>query len=85
MFYWCHSIVMYGVTLPDNTIVASGSVVTKSITESGKIIGGNSVRVIGDWDKFALKNGEYAANIGGLSREEKKKALLEGKIKLVSR
>lgn len=84
-FLGAHSIIMYGVTLPDNTIVASGSVVTKSVKESGKIIGGNPARIIGDWDQFARKSGEYAANIGGLSREEKKKALLESQIKLVSR
>ena len=84
-FIGAHSILMYGVSLPNNTIVASGSVVCKSIDEEYKIIGGNPARIIGDWDKFAQKSEAFGADIKGMTREEKKEALLNGDIVLVSR
>ena len=46
------AMILYGVTLADNTLVAAGAVVTKSVLESGKIIGGNPARVIGTIDSF---------------------------------
>ncbi len=48
--------IMYGVTIADNTIVAAGSVVTKSFPESNIIIGGNPAKVIGTWEKYREKN-----------------------------
>lgn len=54
------SIVMYGVELADNTIVAAGSVVTKSFAESNIIIGGNPARVIGKWEGFRTKYSNQA-------------------------
>ena len=47
---------MYGVSLPNNIIVAAGSVVTKSISEERVILGGNPAKVISTWDKFYDKN-----------------------------
>lgn len=47
---------MYGVSIPNNTIVAAGSVVTKSISEERVILGGNPAKVISTWDKFYDKN-----------------------------
>ena len=61
-FIGANSTLMYGVTLADNIIVAAGSVVTKSFSESGIIIGGNPARQIGTWDKFTEKNKEKAVN-----------------------
>ena len=78
------STIMYGVTLADNSIVAAGSVVTKSVTEPGKIIGGNPAKVISDVESFASKMRKHAVNIKGLSPEQKK-ALLENEEILVSR
>ena len=51
--------ILYGVELADNIIVAAGSVVTKSMFESGTIIGGNPARVISTWERFGAK---YADN-----------------------
>ena len=48
--------ILYGVSLAHNTVVAAGSVVTKSFSKSGTIIGGNPARVIGDWETFKNKN-----------------------------
>lgn len=38
--------ILYGVTLADNIIVAAGSVVTKSFSNSNIIIGGNPAHII---------------------------------------
>ena len=54
------SIIMYGVTLADNVIVAAGSVVTKSFNEERIIIGGNPARKIGTWDAFFEHRGHMA-------------------------
>lgn len=51
-FIGCRAVLMYGVTLGDNIIVAAGSVVTHSFKEENVIIGGNPARVIGTWDSF---------------------------------
>ena len=75
---------MYGVTIPNNTIVAAGSVVTKSINEPGCIVGGNPARVIGKVEDFLNKNQEYFLSLHGLSAEERKQAILNSN-KLVSR
>lgn len=50
------AILLYGVSLSDNIIVAAGSVVTKTISEERVIVGGNPARIIGTWDKFYEKN-----------------------------
>lgn len=83
-FIGAHTILMYGVTLAENVIVASGSVVVKSVTESGVIIGGNPAKIIGKADVFAEKSKDKAIRVASLSKEEKKSLLL-GTDKLVIR
>lgn len=56
------SIIMYGVTLADNIIVSSGSVVCNSFSQSKIIIGGNPAHIIGTWDALESKNGSIALN-----------------------
>lgn len=46
---------LYGVELADNIIVAAGSVVTKSFSESNIIIGGNPAKKISTWEQFRKK------------------------------
>ena len=59
-FIGARSVIMYGVTIADNVIVAAGSVVTKSVTESNVVVAGNPARVISTWEKFAEKSKPYA-------------------------
>lgn len=54
------ALILYGVELADNIIVASGSVVANSFDESNIIIGGNPAKKIGNWDNFYEKNKDYA-------------------------
>ena len=50
------SMLMYGVTLANNIIVAAGSVVTNSFDEEGIIIGGVPARKIGTFQDFSKKS-----------------------------
>ena len=51
--------ILYGVTIPDNVIVAAGSVVTKSVDESNVIVAGNPAKIVSKWDVFLEKHKEY--------------------------
>ena len=50
------AVVMYGVELAENIILAAGSVVTKSFLTPGIIIGGNPAKQIGTCEEFKNKN-----------------------------
>ncbi len=57
-----NSIIMYGVTLANNVIVAAGSVVCNSFSETNIIIGGNPARIIGTWEGFREKSSSLVTN-----------------------
>ena len=53
-----NAIILPGVNIQDNVVIAAGSVVTKSIP-SGKIVGGNPAKIIGNFKDYkdrALQN-----------------------------
>ena len=77
------SIILYGVSLGDNTIVAAGSVVTKSFG-SGVVVGGNPARVICSTDDFIFKHQNNFLCLHGKSSGEKRKIILESG-KLITR
>ena len=74
-FIGLNSIIMYGVTLHPNTIVAAGAVVTKSTTAEGQILGGNPAKVIGTSENFFLKVQKKIVDISKMDAIEKKKVL----------
>ena len=51
VFIGTNSIIMPGVVVEDNVIVAAGSIVTKSVP-SGVIIGGNPAKIIGSFENL---------------------------------
>jgi acetyltransferase-like isoleucine patch superfamily enzyme len=51
VFIGVNSIIMPGVKIEDNVIIAAGSIVTKSVP-SGVIIAGNPAKIIGDYDAY---------------------------------
>ena len=65
------AIILPGVTLADDCIVAAGSVVTKSFTEAGAVIAGNPARKISTIDELREKNRKYTLNTWGMSFQEK--------------
>lgn len=74
-FLGAGTLILPGVTLGNNTIVAAGSIVTKSF-EGNVVIGGNPARIITDINKYREKIANYALNINGLSSEERKILLM---------
>ena len=83
-FIGARTVIMYGITLADNIIVASGSVVTKSFTESNIVIGGNPARKITTWEQFGQKSKEYAWNLNEITKEEEIRLHAKGE-KLIKR
>lgn len=66
------AMILLGVTLADDIIVAAGSVVTKSFNERRIIIAGNPAKKIGTWDQFEKKYRDVAVYLDGLSADERK-------------
>ncbi len=84
-FIGAKSIILYGCTLADNTIVGAGSVVTRSVTECGKVIGGNPARVICDVETFVNKSKEFAISTRGMTKEQKREVLMNSSDILITR
>lgn len=84
-FIGAHAVLMYGMSLANNVIVATSSLVTKSVTEENVIVAGNPARIIGTWDKFKSKSEENVIHAGYLSEIEKKEHVLSNIHKLVKR
>ena len=74
------SIILYGVSIPDNTIVAAGSVVTKSIPPGGVIVAGVPAKVIGKTSDYLDKYKEFFLSLHGLDSKNRKKKILAGKL-----
>jgi len=63
VFIGVNSIIMPGVRIGDNVIVAAGSVVTKSIP-SGKIVGGNPAQILGDYSDYkTIVSSNYVSDV----------------------
>lgn len=77
------AIIMYGVSIADNVIVAAGSVVSKSINESGVIVAGVPAKIIGRVDEFTAKYENQFLSLHGLKSYERKKYILDHPEKLV--
>ena len=84
-FIGAHSVLLYGINIADNVIVAAGSVVTKSISDNFVLVGGNPARVIGTWNEFNKKVSDNAINITGCSRLEKYNKVIRNKEKWIVR
>lgn len=69
-----NSLIMPGVTIGDNVLVAAGSVVTKSIP-SGLVVGGNPARVICTIEQYIERNKQYNLNSEGMKQRDKKRLL----------
>lgn len=69
-----HSIILPGVTIGEGSLVAAGSVVTKSIP-AGVVVGGNPAIYICSIDEYFSRNLDYNVMTKNLTSEEKKKIL----------
>ena len=69
------TLIMPGVTIGESSLVAAGSVVTKSVPP-GMIVGGNPARVICSVEDYVERNRHYNVKTKGLSSKKKKEVLL---------
>lgn len=74
------AIIMYGVTIPNRTIVAAGCVVTKSIEKEGCIVAGVPAKIIGDTEDFLEKNREHFISLHGIYGEKRKEIILRSNL-----
>lgn len=79
------SMILQGVSIADDTIVAAGSVVTKSVMNRGCVVGGVPARKIGTVEELKEHNFIYGFNISGMSLEQKRVLLEKNHEKLVVR
>lgn len=75
VYIGCNSLIMPGVTVGDNVLIAAGSVVVKSIP-SNVVVGGNPAKVICSLEEYILKNSQFNLNTKGLTETQKKKIIL---------
>ena len=75
VYVGCNSLIMPGVTVGDNVIIAAGSVVTKSVP-SDVVVGGNPARIICTIDDYISKNIVYNTNTKGMNTVEKELFLI---------
>lgn len=69
-----NSLIMPGVIIEDNVLVAAGSVVCKSVP-SNVVIGGNPAKIICTIEEYKKKNLKYNTNTKGMSFSEKRRYL----------
>ena len=67
--------IMPGVTIGKGSMVAGGSIVTKSVPE-GVVVAGNPAKFVCTVEEYIERNAKYNMGTKGLSHEEKKKVLL---------
>lgn len=70
-----NSLIMPGVTIGNNVLIAAGSVVTKSIP-SNVVVAGNPARIICTIDEYYEKNKQFDLGTKGLDADCKKDLLL---------
>lgn len=83
-FIGANSIILPGVELGKNTIVAAGSVVTKSF-EGNVVIGGNPAKIISKIEDYKNKIEKYCCDVRNMSYAEKKIFLLSKNVNLLKR
>ena len=79
-----NALIMPGVTIGDNVLVAAGSVVTKSIP-SGYVVAGNPAKKICTIEEYYERNKKYDLHSKSLSRTEKRKLIEANEDKLIKK
>lgn len=70
-----NSLIMPGVTIGNNVLVAAGSIVTKSVPDN-VVVAGSPAKIISTLDDYIKRNAQYNINSKGLSLSEKRMLLL---------
>ena len=75
-FIGYHAIILLGVTIGDDCIVAAGAVVAKDVP-SGKNVAGNPTRIIGGIEDYCKNAREYSTALGKYMGNTKKQKYKE--------
>lgn len=75
VYIGANALIMPGVTIGDNVLVAAGSVVTKSIPPR-MVVAGNPAKIICSIDEYYERNKQFDLHTKCLSSAEKRKILL---------
>ncbi len=67
--------IMPGVTIGEGSLIAAGSIVTKSVPD-GEVWGGVPARFISTVDEYIKKNMKYNVDSKGMTKDNKKSLLL---------
>lgn len=70
-----HAQIMPGVTIGEGSIVAAGSIVTKSVPD-GMVVGGNPAKILCSVNDYLQRNLNYNLKTKGKSIKDKKRYLL---------
>lgn len=84
VYIGAHSLIMPGVTIGTGSLIAAGSVVTKSVPPYS-VVGGNPAKFICHIDDYKRKNFIYNVHTKGVSELEKKDFLLKHRTLLVKK
>jgi acetyltransferase-like isoleucine patch superfamily enzyme len=74
VYIGAYSQIMPGITIGEGSLVAAGSIVTKSVP-SGVVVGGNPAKFICTVEQYVQKNIQYNLHTFGMNSREKKKFL----------
>lgn len=75
VYIGANSLIMPGVTIKDNVLIAAGSVVTKSVP-ARVVVAGNPAKIICTIDEYRERNLKYNMNSKNMSIKNKKAFLL---------
>ena len=75
VYIGCNSIVLPGVTVGNNVLIAAGSVVTKSIPDN-VVVGGNPAKIICSIESYLDRNRKFNMDTKGMPKEQKRSLLL---------
>lgn len=70
-----NALIMPGVTIGDNSLIAAGSVVTKSVP-SGTVVAGNPARIICTVEEYYERNKKWDIHSKGMNNKDKKNLIL---------
>lgn len=79
------SIILPGVTVAEGTIIAAGTVVTKSVSKPYMVVGGNPAKYICSVNDFYEKNNSRCFNLNNMSFDDVKREVLNNHDKLLTR